>query len=198
MTALADLIRSALLLQEGTAAAAELRQALVIVFLAGLSSALGQSVVLLAGRVAPRRFLLSLLLQAGLFLGGYLLWSLTIWLGSHYLFGVTHEFRLILIAIGVAYSPFLLSFFVLAPYVGSFFSLLLSVWTLLAIVLSSRNVLGLTLLQTVVAGGLGWVLLHLLSRLVGGLLLQLATFVRRRTAGTPAPAGKTGSARGGS
>jgi hypothetical protein len=144
--------------------------------------------VLLATRVAPRRFVLSLLLQAAVFAFGYFLWSLTIWLGSRWLFAAEHDFRFTLIAIGVAYSPFLLSFFVLAPYLGSFFSLALSVWTLLAILLTGRDLLGLTLMQTFITGGLGWLLLHLLSRLAGGPLLQLSSFLRRRTNGRAFPA----------
>lgn len=154
----------------------------MIVLLAGLSTALGQSVVLLASRATPRRFVRSLAVQAVIFAAGYLLWGLTIWLGSTYLFGADQAFSSILIAIGVGYSPFLLSFFVLVPYLGSFFSLLLTVWALLAILLSSRDLLGLTLLQTLITGGFGWLLLHLLNRLTGGPLLQLSNFMRRRQA----------------
>jgi hypothetical protein len=177
---LAELIRGALLLQSGTAAGASLAQALLIVLLAGLSTALGQSVMLLASRVAPRRFLGSLFVQAFIFSAGFLLWSLTIWLGSRYFFDADQAFNITVIAIGVGYSPFLLSLFVLVPYLGSFFSLLLSVWALLAILVTTRDLLDLTLLQTLVTGGFGWLLLHLLNRLAGGPLLQFNSMRRRQ------------------
>lgn len=180
LTALADLIRSALLLHGGSvASSATLAQALLIVFLAGVSAALGQSFVLLATRVSRARFLRSVALQAGVFAFGYLLWSFVIWLASRYLFGEPHDYRFVLTVIGVAYSPFLLSFFVLVPYAGVFFSHLLSVWTLLAILLASRDQLDLTLLQAFLSAGAGWFLLHLLSTMIGRPLLQLTSVLRR-------------------
>lgn len=181
------MIRGTLLLHAGAAAGADLAQALLIVLLAGLSTALGQSVMLLASRVAPRRFLRSLVVQAVVFAVGFLLWSLAIWLGSRYLFGADQAFSTTVIAIGVGYGPFLLSFFVLVPYLGSFFSLLLSVWALLAILVTTRDLLDLTLLQTLVTGGLGWLLMHALNRLAGGPLLQFSALRRRQARRTDLP-----------
>ncbi|MBI3957273.1 MAG: hypothetical protein HY328_00590, partial [Chloroflexi bacterium] len=54
--------------------------ALLVVFLAGLSEGVGQSIVLFINRITPRRFVLSLLLSAATHAVGYLFWAATIWL----------------------------------------------------------------------------------------------------------------------
>ncbi len=48
---------------------------LTILILAGISVALGQSVVLLANKVTPRRFVISLLLNGVFFVGSLVIWS---------------------------------------------------------------------------------------------------------------------------
>ncbi len=61
--------------------------ALLIVTLAGLSEALGQSVILFINRLAPRRFMLALMITAASHVVGYLVWTVTVWLVGVYVFG---------------------------------------------------------------------------------------------------------------
>ena len=55
------------------------RGALYIVLLAGLSQAIGQSIILFANRVKPIRFLLSLVIASILFLISYFFWATSTW-----------------------------------------------------------------------------------------------------------------------
>ena len=58
----------------------------MIVCLAGLSEAVGQSIVLLINRVRFKRFVLALLIATISHFVGYLLWTTTVWLVGGYLF----------------------------------------------------------------------------------------------------------------
>lgn len=162
----------------------ELRQLISIVFLAGMSAALGQSVVLFVSRVKPRRFLASLLLSAAIFVAGFLLWSLSIWLIGRYGYSSEVRYPTMLRASALAYSPYLFSFFVLTPYFGSFLWVVLSIWSLLALVIATAVVLDLTLWQALVCNAGGWILLQLLGRTIGRPVLWVARALRAWVAGT--------------
>lgn len=160
-----------------------LRFALVVVFLAGLSAAVGQSVVLFANRVRPRRLLFSLLLSGAIFVGVYLLWATSLWLVSGWVFEHRRPYLAALRTVGLAYSPQLLAFLILTPYFGSFIAAGLSVWTLLAMVVAARVAFDLSSWQAVAAATLGWVLMQLLQRTIGRPVLRMAQRLRRAVAG---------------
>jgi len=183
-----DLVLQALVLDPRAFAAldqglAGLRLSLVVVFLAGVSSALGQSVVLFANRVSQRRFLLSLLLSGLIFVFVYLFWSTSLWIIAAFLFGHARPYLNALRTVGLAYSPQLFGFLILTPYFGSFVSALLSVWNLLAIVVASRAVFHLSVLQSVAAAALGWVLLQILQRTIGRPVIGIGKRLRVAVAG---------------
>lgn len=163
---------------------AGLRLALTVVFLAGLSQGLGQSVVLFANRVKPRRFVLSLLVSGLLFVFGYALLVASIWLVSGFVFGLEGSLRTALRTTGLAYAPYLLSFFVLTPYLGSFIGLLLAVWSLLALVNALQITLALSRWQVLVSALLGWLALQILQRTLGRPLQKLTERLRDVAAGT--------------
>ena len=94
---------------------AGLTLALVVVFLAAISEAMGQSVVLFLNRVRPFRFALSLLIAVASNLIGYLLWSVVIWLAAWLAFGVEGAFVSALAVVGLAYAPQLFAFFEVTP-----------------------------------------------------------------------------------
>jgi hypothetical protein len=160
-----------------------LRLSLAVVFLAGVSAAVGQSVVLFANRVAPRRFVLSLLLSGIVFTLVYLFWSTSLWLIAVYVFGHPRAYLSALRTVGLAYSPQLFGFLVMTPYFGAFLAALLSVWNLLAIVVATRTVFHLTTLQAVASAALGWMLLQLLQRTIGRPVLSLGRRLRIAVAG---------------
>ena len=161
-----------------------LRFALWIVFLAGLSSALGQSIVLFASRVAPKRFAASLVLSAFIFVGVFAFWTGSIWLAGRWLYGADRALADILAAVGLAYAPQLFGFFVLVPYLGSGISVLLSTWNLLAVVVAVQVALTLGIGPALVCSAAGWLLLQLAQRTIGGPLARLTRWARRLVAGT--------------
>lgn len=156
---------------------------LLIVLLAGLSQALGQSIVLFANRVRPHRFVASLLLSASIYAFGFLLLTTSIWLVSRYVFDSVGSLRVATKAVGLGYSPYLFSFFILTPYFGTPISALLSLWSLLAIVLAVRISFDLTLVQALLCSALGWLLLQVMQRTIGRPVVALAKWLRRQISG---------------
>lgn len=159
------------------------RLMLSIVFLAGLSQALGQSVVLFANRVKPRRFILSLLLSASIYVLGFFFLVTSIWLVARYGFDRTQPLSAVVRGVGLAYAPYLFSFFVLTPYFGSLISVALSLWSLSAILVALEVLFGFTLWQALLCSVLGWLLHQLLQRTVGRPVQQLAVLTRSFVAG---------------
>lgn len=162
-----------------------LRLALWVVFLAGLSSALGQSVVLFANRVRPARFAASLVVSAGLFVVSALFWAGSLWWAAERLFGRPQDLAGAAQAVGLAHAPQLFAVVVLTPYLGSFFANLLSVWTFLAVGLGASRVFQLDLPEGLASAALGWFLLQVLQRTLGRPLVWLARRLRHWTAGRP-------------
>lgn len=156
-----------------------------IVVLAGLSAALGQSVVLFASRVRPRRFVFSLAFSACIYTFSFFFLAASIWLVGDLAFGRQSNYGEILRAVGLGYSPYLFSFFTLAPYFGNPISVLLSVWSLVAIVRGVYIAFGLNMWQALLCVFLGWLLLQALQRTVGRPMVGGVRWLRRRVAGAP-------------
>ena len=156
-----------------------------VVVLAGISEALGQSVVLFASRVKKRRFVLSLLFSASVYTFSFFFLSLSVWLVGSQVFDREVAFSTIVRAVGLGYAPYLFSFFILAPYFGNPIGLLLSVWSLIAVVRGVQVVLDLGTWQALLCAFLGWLLLQLIQRTVGRPLTGGVRWLRRRVAGAP-------------
>lgn len=156
-----------------------------IVVLAGLSAALGQSVVLFASRVRPRRFVFSLVFSACVYTFSFFFLAASIWLVGDLAFGRRSDYAEVLRAVGLGYSPYLFSFFTLAPYFGNPISLLLSVWSLIAIVRGVHFAFDLSIWQALLCAFLGWLLLQALQRTVGRPMVGGVRWLRRRVAGAP-------------
>jgi hypothetical protein len=160
-----------------------LRLGMTVVFLAGLSTAVGQSVILFAHRVSPRRFAASLLVQALLFVAGFTAWAVATWLVAGAVFDRPRSVDLALTTIGLAYAPQLFAFFVLTPYFGAPIGTVLSVWTLLATVLATAVAFDLGIVEAALCAGLGWLLSQLLQRTIGLPITRIGRAVRRAVAG---------------
>lgn len=183
-------IRQAMALREGIFVTVQhapngLWVALMVVGLAGLSQAVGQSIVLFANHVRPRRFILAVLAATVGYIVGYLLWAASVWLVGVYAFGAQVGWAAVAAAVGLAYAPQVLAFFELTPFFGSLFGMLLTLWTLLAIVIAVRAGLGLETWQAVAASGLGWLLLQIWRNTLGRPVYALGHWVEQRAAGVP-------------
>jgi hypothetical protein len=183
------LLTGALRLRAETFAALQLRPdglqlALWIVLLAGLSSALGQSVVLFVNEVRPRRWISSLVVSALLFVLSFLFWVGSIWLVAGQVFDHERPFMDAVRSVGLAHTPQLFGFFVLTPYFGGAIANALSIWVLLATLVATSVVFGVSLPVAVACTALGWLLLFVAQRTVGRPLIWLARRIRRAVAGS--------------
>lgn len=139
--------------------------ALIVLLVCGISLSIGQSVVLFANRVSPKRFALSLLGSAVMMTISMTFWAISSWLIVTLLAGSAHSVRDFVIVVALGSAPAILGFWVLVPYLGNILAWLLRVWIFLAILVGMGAVMGLTFWQALLSCGLGWMLLELLARL---------------------------------
>jgi Yip1 domain len=159
-----------------------LRIALFTILFAGLSSQLGHSVVLIANRVTPPRFAMSLGVGSAFYLFNVLIWSLSIWLLGRIFFKDVMYWQ-VLNVVGLAQAPHLLGFFVLLPFFGVPLGWFLSLYSLLALLVGIQIVFEVPLWLALIPSGVGWLVLQLFQRTIGQPLTTLAHRVRTRVAG---------------
>jgi hypothetical protein len=144
---------------------------LMILFLAGVSETLGQSAVLFANKVTPRRFVMSLGLSGAVFIFGVLISICTIWLIGTFIFHADQPIIGIMREVSLGYAPLLFGFFVLLPYMGTFVEHVLEIWSLLAIIVAVIVTLHLHFWQALVCTLLGWVIVQAAKYFLGRLVL---------------------------
>ncbi len=160
---------------------------LIIVLLAGLSEALGQSVVLFANKVKPRRFIASLLVSGVIFAVVVVCWTLSIWLINSILLGhgdvasFADTFRVV----GLGYSPLILGFFILLPFLGGPIAALLAAWSFILVLFGLRYAFDFSLMEAAYASVFGWLLYIVIKNTIGYPLTAAFRSLKRRTAGTP-------------
>jgi hypothetical protein len=159
------------------------RGALYIVLLAGLSQAIGQSIILFANRVKPIRFLLSLVIASILFLISYFFWATSTWAVKNVLFPPAISLESVYRTLGYAYAPQLFSFLVALPYFGVPISVGLSIWSLLALLVGLSISLRLTIEQAFICGVLGWIVLEVLQRTIGRPISAIGQRLSNKVAG---------------
>ncbi len=150
---------------------------------AGLSRSLAQAFILFINQVPRRRFALSLLLEAFLFLLSFLVWAGSTWLMVWLVGGQRVPLPLITRALGLAYAPQLFSFLGALPYLGVPWLTLLSGWTVLAFVTGLKAVTGLAIWEAFGCLVGGWLLAWLLQRTAGQPVVNATQWLRNRTAG---------------
>lgn len=141
--------------------------ALLVMFMAGFSLAIGQMITLFVNRVKPIRFLLSLLMMSVIYVFSNGFWVLSTWLVSHILFASSASFTTVLRTLGLAYAPLMWGFWVALPYLGMRIFVLLSLWSLLAFVTGLEIATDLNTWQAFWCSALGWAVLQVLHRVIG-------------------------------
>lgn len=159
------------------------RTALLIVALAGISEAVGESVVLFANRIRRVRFGLSLLISALLFVFTYLFQAASIYIVARFAFGADASLGTVAVIVGLAYAPRMFGLLGFLPYFGTGIATLLSVWSVLAMLRGVGTGLELGPWQAVASIALGALLLTALRRSVGLPLYWAARWLRRVGAG---------------
>jgi hypothetical protein len=156
-----------------------------IALLAGFSQAIGQAFILFVNRVRPLRFALCLLVEALLFLLGFLAWALSTWLVIRLLFAYPITPLPVIRALGVAHAPRLLAFLGALPYLGVPWLNLVSFWTAIAFVVGLVDVTGLAPWNVFSALVAGWLVMHILQRSAGLPVMRLGNWLLDRAAGKP-------------
>ena len=152
-------------------------------FLAGLSQAVAQSIILFANRVRPLRFFISLLLAALLFVVGYLFWSLSIWVTGLLVLRNPIPWQTVSDVLAFGYLPLTFSFFGALPYLGVPILRVLAVWNLLAVVVGFATLAQLTARAAIWHVGLGWLVLLVLQQTVGQPIVNLGRWLTNKVAG---------------
>jgi predicted Abi (CAAX) family protease len=134
---------------------------------AGLSVALGQSIVLFANRVRPGRFIFSVAISAVLFAFGYAF--LTLSTGAvAWLFGEGRaSLGTLWIVMAMSYAPLLFSFLESIPYLGIIIMWALRTWFLLVVVVGVAAVEQTSLAAAFVLVGVGWLVVVIVQQTFG-------------------------------
>jgi predicted Abi (CAAX) family protease len=185
---LGDLIGSSLALeQEAFQTIVSLRTgqalALWVVLFAGLSLAIGQGIILFINQVKPVRFIFSLLLNAVLFLLGFLFLASSTWLIG-LLPGFTRlPWDALVRALGLSYAPLLFSCLGAMPYAGVPILNGLSVWHLLAMVVGVSAIAEVGGANAFAHVAFGWFMLQILENTIGQPIARLGWQLSQKVAG---------------
>ncbi|MGG6294626.1 CAAX protease [Leptolyngbya sp. AN02str] len=157
--------------------------ALLVVLLAGLSLSIAQSIILFINHVKPIRFVFSLLINAVLFVAGFIFLVLSTWLIGLLPWSVGVRLPELLAVLGLSYAPLLFSFLGALPYLGVPILNVLSVWRLLAMVVGFGAIADVSGAFAVGYVAVGWVVLQLLENTVGQPIAQFGKWLADRVAG---------------
>lgn len=156
---------------------------LLLVFLAGLSDAVGNSVILLANRVRPFRFILTLLATALVFIFSYFAWALSLMIVTTQIFGLTVDRSFFFAAVAMSYLPLLFSAFSFLPFLGHPIHLLLYGISYIYLVRILTATTTLTISTAFLAALGGFLLLELVQGTIGRPLIHIGNWVVSTAAG---------------
>lgn len=157
--------------------------ALLIVLVAGLSLAIGQSIILFINRVKPIRFIFSLLIGAVLYTFGSLFLVFSTWLICQLPWSVNVPLTTLIKVLGLSYAPLLFSFLGGLPYLGARILTILAVWHLFAMVTGFSAVAGVGASMAFGYVALGWFAHLLLENTIGQPIAKLGREIADRVAG---------------
>lgn len=161
--------------------------ALIVLWLGGLSDVLGQSVVLLANRIKPGRFVISIVSAVLVLALSVGFWAASIWLTSTFLLGVNRPLGEVLSVVYLSYAPLLFGIFVFLPYLGNYIFRVLRIWIFLALIVGVQQAYDFNFWQALLCCALGWIVYELLTRLPLLRIERLSRWWWRVTTGTPEP-----------
>lgn len=157
---------------------------LTVAFIAGVSLLLGQSVVLFLNRVSKTRFIITLVLNAVIYVINLAIWSVVIWFVATFAFGVDQPIGIGAMTILLGSAPFVFGFFILIPYIGIILTRILYAWSFLITLVLVQAVFGIGWLQALACVGLGWLLLLIANRTVGKPIVAVRDRIFRRFTGS--------------
>ncbi|MBK8051394.1 MAG: hypothetical protein IPK16_32445 [Anaerolineales bacterium] len=156
-----------------------------VMFLAGVSTLLGQSVILFINRVRRGRFVVSLVTNGLLFVVQYVVWGIVIGIVGRFIFQFEPQPGAIVRLVGLSTAPLVLGFLVLIPYLGAFIGKLLNVWVFLIQVVIITEAFHTGFWRGVIAVGAGWLIMLLMTNTIGKPVVRMRNFFWKRVTGTP-------------
>jgi len=157
--------------------------AFAVLLLAGVSRALGQSVVLFFNRVSPRWFIWALAVGGVEFTASALVWMGVIRLPLAMTMPNAPELWVVAKVVGLGFAPRLLSVLELIPCAGPTLGRVLRAWTFLAVVLGTSVVFDVGPWPPAVLAGVALLLEKLLIRLGGELPERVSEWFWRLKSG---------------
>ena len=156
-----------------------------IVFLAGVSMLLGQSLMLFVNKVRRGRFIFSLLTNGLVFIISYLIWGLAVAFIGWIMFDVAATDLVIVAAlVGLSTAPLVFGFLILIPYLGPAIGKVLSVWQMLILTTVVQFAFQVDFIPAAICVGLSWLLMLLMSNTIGKPVVRLRNFVYRKVTGS--------------
>jgi len=156
-----------------------------IVFLAGMSMLLGQSLMLFVNRVRRGRFFFSLVINGIVFLITYAVWGISVALIAWLMFDVTPvELVIVVFLVGLSTAPLVFGFLILIPYMGPALGKVLNVWQLLIMTTAVQFAFTVGFIQAAFCVGLSWLLMLVMSNTIGIPVVKLRNFVYRKVTGS--------------
>ncbi len=157
--------------------------ALTIALLAGISQAVGDSVILIFNRVRPARFALGLALSSLLFVLGLLVQALSLWLVIALLFGVNEQPSRVIVIVFLSSAPLLLGFLNMAATLGPYAGWALRFLGWLIVMAGVHLGFGFTIWQAFLCTALARLLVELLSVAFGQPLDRISAWLWRAATG---------------
>ncbi len=158
---------------------------ITIAMLAGISTLLGNSVVLFWNRIRGWRFGVSLVFNGVSMVGLFVVQSVVIALVGYLITGDRLTIFNAARAVMLATAPLLFGFLELAPYVGPGIARVLQVWSLLALWTIVGVVYRVDYWQALLITGLGWAVMQGLSWALAKPLSALGNRIWRLLSGSP-------------
>jgi hypothetical protein len=155
-----------------------------IVFLAGVSTLLGESAVLFVNRVRRTRFIISLVTNGIVFLISYFVWGLTVLIVARLLFTTGPPTSEFVRMVGLSTAPLVLGFLVLIPWMGPFIGRVLNIWSLLILIVIVEFEFKIGFWPAVLCVGLGWLVSLAFSNTIGRPVVALRNKVFRLVTGS--------------
>lgn len=158
---------------------------ITIAMLAGISTLLGNSVVLFWNRIRGWRFAVSLVFNGVSMVALFVAQAVVIALVGYLFTGDRLTFLTAARAVMLATAPLLFGFLELAPYVGPGIARVLQVWSLLALWTIVSVVYGVGYWEALLITGVGWGVMQGLSWVLARPLSALGNRIWKMLSGNP-------------
>jgi hypothetical protein len=156
---------------------------LTVALLAGISRAIGDSVILFYNRVQPPRFAVALVLNGLLYLLSLLIQAISLWAVIALLFGMNEPLSRVMVIVCLGSVPLLFGFLTMAATLGPYVGWVLRFLGWLIVVVAVHDGFGFTIWQAFLCTSLTRLLVEVLSVVFGRPLDWLSTWIWRLAIG---------------